>query len=110
MLFPFIMDFSIKIGIYFIIMYLSGLLVLKKGVKVNYTRKINHFSLLAVPFLLGRGHRDPDHRGCPGLSRCARGGGGVASGPGESAVRPQYTRLRDVDAGYHQRQSTGSVA
>ena len=53
MLFPFIIDFSIKIGIYFIIMYLSGLLVLKKGVNVNYTRKINHFSLLAVPFLLG---------------------------------------------------------
>ena len=52
MLFPFIIDFSIKIGIYFIIMYLSGLLVLKKGVNVNYTRKINHFSLLAVPFLL----------------------------------------------------------
>lgn len=52
MLFPFLINFLIKTGIYFIIMYLSGLLVLKKGVKVNYTRKINHFSLLAIPFLL----------------------------------------------------------
>ena len=50
---PFLMDFLIKMAIYFTIMYLTGLMVLKKGVKVNYTRKINHFSLLAVPFLLG---------------------------------------------------------
>jgi phytol kinase len=34
-------------------MYLTGLLVLKKGIKVNYTRKINHFAVMAVPFLLG---------------------------------------------------------
>ena len=57
---PFLMDFLIKMAIYFTIMYLTGLMVLKKGVKVNYTRKINHFSLLAVPFLLGvtsRGER-----------------------------------------------------
>jgi phytol kinase len=53
MLFPFVIDSSIKMGVYLIIMYLSGLFVLKKGVKVNYTRKINHFSLLAVPFLFG---------------------------------------------------------
>ena len=53
MLIPFIINFLVKTGIYFLIMYLSGMLVLRKGVKVNYTRKINHFSLLAVPFLLG---------------------------------------------------------
>lgn len=63
MLFPFFINFLIKTGIYFIIMYLSGLLVLKKGVKVNYTRKINHFSLLAVPFLLGIISRRPPHGG-----------------------------------------------
>lgn len=34
-------------------MYLTGLLVVKKWVKVNYTRKINHFALLIVPFLMG---------------------------------------------------------
>ena len=53
MLVPFLINFLIKTGIYFFIMYLSGLLVIKMGVRVNYTRKINHFSLLAVPFLMG---------------------------------------------------------
>ena len=43
----------VKMGIFYFIMYLTGLLVVKKGVKVNYTRKINHFTLLVVPFLLG---------------------------------------------------------
>lgn len=38
--------------IYFVIWYLSGLLVLKKGVRVNYTRKINHFSVMIIPFLV----------------------------------------------------------
>lgn len=46
------MNTIIKFGIYFIIWYIGGLLVLKKGVKTNYTRKINHFSLLFIPFLL----------------------------------------------------------
>lgn len=50
--FGFFIEMSIKMGIFYIIMYLTGLLVLKRGVKVNYTRKINHFALLAVPFLL----------------------------------------------------------
>lgn len=66
MLFPFVVDFSIKTGIYFTIMYLTGLLVLKKGVKVNYTRKINHFSLLAVPFLLPIILRSPPQHGGTG--------------------------------------------
>jgi len=49
----FILEMATKMGIFYTIMYLTGLLVLKKGIKVNYTRKINHFALLAVPFLLG---------------------------------------------------------
>jgi len=31
------------------IQYCAGLLVLHKGIKVNYTRKINHFSLFFIP-------------------------------------------------------------
>jgi len=42
----------IKTTLYFLVWYCGGLLVLKKGVKVNYTRKINHFSLLFIPFIL----------------------------------------------------------
>lgn len=34
------------------IQYLSGLLVRHKGVKVNYTRKINHFALFFIPLFL----------------------------------------------------------
>lgn len=49
----FFIEMTIKMGIFYIIMYLTGLLVLKKGVKVNYTRKINHFTVMAIPFLLG---------------------------------------------------------
>ncbi len=51
-LIDFIMNIIIKFGLNFVIWYLGGLLVLKKGVKTNYTRKINHFSLLFIPFLL----------------------------------------------------------
>ncbi|MCP4673645.1 MAG: hypothetical protein GY857_20350 [Desulfobacula sp.] len=36
----------------FTIQYCSGLLVRYKGVKVNYTRKINHFSLFFIPVFL----------------------------------------------------------
>lgn len=43
----------IKIFILFGIAYLCGLWV-DKGVKVNYTRKINHFALFFLPFLLDR--------------------------------------------------------
>ena len=32
--------------------YASGSLVYYKGLKVNYTRKINHFALFFVPMLL----------------------------------------------------------
>jgi len=36
----------------FTIQYCSGLLVRYKGAKVNYTRKINHFSLFFIPVFL----------------------------------------------------------
>lgn len=48
----FVINLFIKFGIYFICWYVTGLLVLKKEVKTNYTRKINHFTLLFLPFLL----------------------------------------------------------
>jgi dolichol kinase len=44
----------IKIAILFLIAYLCGLWVERRGVKVNYTRKINHFALFFLPFLLDR--------------------------------------------------------
>jgi phytol kinase len=53
-----------KFAINFVIWYIGGLLV-KKGVKTNYTRKVNHFSLLIIPFLLGAGRpsRSSDRSG-----------------------------------------------
>ena len=48
------MNYITKFALNFVIWYLGGLLV-KKGVKTNYTRKVNHFSLLIIPFLLGAG-------------------------------------------------------
>jgi len=38
------------------VQYCNGLLVLHKGVKVNYTRKINHFMLFFIPIYLNRGY------------------------------------------------------
>lgn len=48
----FFTDLVLKTLIYFGIMWLTGLLVIKRNVKVNYTRKINHFALLIVPYLM----------------------------------------------------------
>ena len=42
----------IQAAILFLVAYTSGNLVYYKGVKVNYTRKINHFALFSIPFLL----------------------------------------------------------
>jgi len=39
-----------------LVQYGSGLLAEHKNVKVNYTRKINHFILFLIPILLGRGY------------------------------------------------------
>lgn len=49
---PFLIEFLLKTSLYFLIMYFTGLWVERKNIKVNYTRKINHFSLLIVPYLL----------------------------------------------------------
>ena len=38
--------------ILFLIQYVSGSLVYYKGIKVNYTRKINHFALFFIPLFL----------------------------------------------------------
>lgn len=51
-LIDFIVMQFIKVGMNFTIWYACGLLVLKRGVKTNYTRKIVHFSLLLLPFLM----------------------------------------------------------
>ena len=42
----------IKLTILLLIQYASGSLVFYKGVKVNYTRKINHFALFFVPMFI----------------------------------------------------------
>ncbi len=39
-----------------LVQYSTGLLAERKNVKVNYTRKINHFLLFLIPILLGRGY------------------------------------------------------
>jgi phytol kinase len=51
-MFIFILNQLIKNILLFIICYLGGLLVLNKGIKTNYTRKISHFSLFFLPFFL----------------------------------------------------------
>ncbi len=42
----------VKITILLLIQYGTGKLVLDRGVKVNYTRKINHFALFFIPMYL----------------------------------------------------------
>jgi dolichol kinase len=41
-----------KVFILYTVAFLSGLLVVHHGVRVNYTRKINHFALFFVPMFL----------------------------------------------------------
>lgn len=49
MLSAFWLNTTLKFFLLFIISYGTGSLVFYKGVKVNYTRKINHFALFIVP-------------------------------------------------------------
>ncbi len=42
----------IQAAILFFVAYTTGNLVYYKDIKVNYTRKINHFALFSIPFLL----------------------------------------------------------
>ena len=44
----------IQTSLLFLIAYSAGSLVFYKGVKVNYTRKINHFSLFFIPMFLDK--------------------------------------------------------
>jgi dolichol kinase len=41
-----------KLALFYLIAYLGGLLVEQRGVRVNYTRKINHFALFFLPAIL----------------------------------------------------------
>ena len=51
---PVLLKGVIQTVILFSIQYVSGSLVYYKGIKVNYTRKINHFSLFFVPMFLDK--------------------------------------------------------
>ena len=51
---PEIFRIIIQMAILIIVAYSSGSLVYHKGVKVNYTRKINHFALFFVPMFIDR--------------------------------------------------------
>lgn len=43
-----------KLSLLYFIAYLCGLWVERKGIKVNYTRKINHFALFFLPHFIGK--------------------------------------------------------
>ncbi len=43
----------VLLSILFSLYYITGQLVRRKGIKVNYTRKINHFALFFMPTILG---------------------------------------------------------
>ncbi len=45
----FLLNQLIKVVLLFAVQYSTGLLVVLNGIKVNYTRKINHFVLFLVP-------------------------------------------------------------
>ena len=49
---PALLSGIIKLTILLLIQYASGSLVFYKGVKVNYTRKINHFALFFIPMFI----------------------------------------------------------
>lgn len=51
----FLFNQLIKAVILYGVQYCTGLLVKHKGMKVNYTRKINHFVLFFVPAFIDRG-------------------------------------------------------
>jgi len=50
----FIFEQSLNVFSLVFIQYVNGLLVIHKNVKVNYTRKINHFLLFFIPIYLGQ--------------------------------------------------------
>lgn len=52
----FMLNQSSNVLVLILSQYLNGLLVIHKNVKVNYTRKINHFLLFFIPIFLNRGY------------------------------------------------------
>lgn len=50
----FCLNQSIKVTILLLVQYINGSLVHYKGVKVNYTRKVNHFLLFFLPLYLDK--------------------------------------------------------
>jgi len=50
----FLQNQAVKAFLLYLIQYGNGLLVQYKGVRVNYTRKINHFALFFIPMYLDR--------------------------------------------------------
>jgi len=50
----FLVNVTIKGFSLYLIQYLTGLLVEHRGIRVNYTRKINHFALFIIPTYLDR--------------------------------------------------------
>ncbi len=54
--FGFALNQSSNVIVLILSQYLNGLLVIHKNVKVNYTRKINHFLLFFIPIYLNRGY------------------------------------------------------
>ena len=50
----FLINLAIKTVSLYLIQYGTGLLVERKGIKINYTRKINHFALFIIPTYLDR--------------------------------------------------------
>jgi len=50
----FLITVTVKSFTLYLIQYCTGLLVEHKGIKVNYTRKINHFALFIIPTYLDR--------------------------------------------------------
>ena len=50
--YPFLLNQIVLIAMLFSIYHVGGLLVRNHGVKVNYTRKINHFAIFFLPFAL----------------------------------------------------------
>ncbi len=52
----FILTQAANVAFLLIIQYANGILVIKKNVRVNYTRKINHFLLFFIPIFLNRGY------------------------------------------------------
>ncbi|EEG77450.1 diacylglycerol/polyprenol kinase family protein [Dethiobacter alkaliphilus] len=52
----FLLNQAISLTALCLIQYTNGYLAEHKNVKVNYTRKINHFTLFVIPILLNRGY------------------------------------------------------